>query len=319
MRKNLISILSIISVLVLAVVLFAGYRIIGNNDPLSSRIRIATGDEGGIYNAFGDALAKLLENQMKIAVTVIPSGGSLDNINMLRSGRADIAFVQSDIIKYAYDGTDIFSAEEPFKDFRALAGLYPEVCQIVARSNIKGITDLKGRRVSIGAEGSGTELNALQILESYGMDYTDINVDHLGFNASVNAFKEGKIDAFFCTAGIPTPAISQLAASGEAILLNIGEAHARSIVSQYPYYFRQIISKGIYPGFEEIETVAVKAVLVTSVKLKDQTVSEMMSLIFDNADKISKEIQGINLNRKAATGGLAIPLHRGAEEFYLGK
>ena len=316
MRKNLIKILC---ALAFAVILFAVYIIPGSMDPLPTRLRIATGGDGGIYYVFGDVLANLFEKHMKTSVTVIPSGGSLDNINMLRNGRTDLAFVQSDIMNYAYNGTNQFSTEGPFKDFYAMASLYPETRQIVVRSNISGISGLRGRRVSIGAEGSGTELNALQILNSYGIGYTDIYADHLGFSSSVNAFNEGKFDAFFCTAGVPTPAISQLAANGEARLLSIGDAHARSIISQYPYYSRQIIPKDIYGMEEDTETIAVKAVLAASRRLDEKTVLKIISIMFENASEISDKVPGVSLNRKSAMDGLSIPLHRGAEEFLLGK
>jgi TRAP transporter TAXI family solute receptor len=229
-----------------------------------------------------------------------------------------MAFVQNDIMSYAYYGTNLFSAEGELKDLYAVASLYPETCQIVARRNITGIAGLKGRRVSIGAEGSGTELNALQILESYGMKYTDINADHLGFSASVNAFRDGKIDAFFCTAGVPTPAVSQLTGGGEAHLLSIGDALARSIISQYPYYSRQIISAGTYPGIdEEAKTVAVKAALAVSRKLSEGTVEEIMKIMFENAPEISGKVPGATLSRESAADGLPIPLHPGAEKFFM--
>ena len=314
MRKDFAA----ISVFMVVAILLAGYfmRMDNENFIMSSRIRIATGGESGIYYALGDALASLLEKELKMMVTVIPSGGSIDNINLLRNDRADIAFVQNDIMSYAYNGTNLFSSEGAFRDFYAVASLYPEPCQIVARRDITGITDLKGKRVSIGAEGSGTELNALQILDAYGIGYADINVDHLGFSASVNAFREGKIDAFFCTAGVPTPAVSELVETGEALILSIGDAHASLIISQYPYYSRQAIPKGTYPGIEEeVEAVAVKAALVASSKLSDNTVFSIMRIIFENSAEMVKDLPGINLSRSTATEGLSIPLHPGAERF----
>ena len=319
MRKDFAA----LSVLIIAAVLFAGYYMPsgdtagGLNTPL---IRIATGGESGIYYAFGDALANLLEKHLKMTVTTIPSGGSMDNIRMLRSGRADIAFVQNDIMTYAYNGTNLYSSEGPFQDFYAIASLYPETCQIITRRNITGIMGLKGRRVSIGAEGSGTELNALQILNSYGINYADVNVDHLSFSASVRAFREGKIDAFFCTAGVPTPAISELANDEEIRILSIGDAHARLIISEYPYYRRQTISKGVYAGIgEDVETVAVKAALAASRNLSEEMVLEIMKIMFENASEISKEAPGVSLIRGPAVEGLPIPLHPGAEKFFFGK
>ncbi|MCL2146868.1 MAG: TAXI family TRAP transporter solute-binding subunit [Synergistaceae bacterium] len=315
MRKDFAA----ISVLIIVAILFAGYFMKVDNTGFSAsgKIRIATGGESGIYYAFGDSLASLLENQLKMTVTVIPSGGSVDNINLLRNSRTDIAFVQNDIMTYAYNGTNLFSTEGQFQEFGAIASLYPESCQVVARRNIiNDIIDLKGKRVSIGAEGSGTELNALQILDSYGINYADVNVDHLGFSASVNAFREGKIDAFFCTAGVPTPAVSELTEAGEAYILSVGEAHASLIISQYPFYSRQIIPKGVYPGIDEdVETVAVKATLVASSKLSENTILEIMKIIFDNSEEIVKDVPGISLSRSSATEGLSVPLHPGAEKF----
>ena len=317
MRKNLVGILGILA---LAAILFVGYHTTYNTSGAPSAIKIATGGEAGVYYAYGNALANLLEKNMRITVTAIPSGGSADNINMLRNDRAEMAFVQNDIMTYAYNGTNIFSTEEPFRDLCAVASLYHETCQVVARRDVEGIADLRSRRVSIGAEGSGTELNALQILESYNIRYTDINVEHLGFSESVSAFRDGRIDAFFVTAGVPTPAVSQLALSGEARILSIGDARARLIISQYPYYSRQIIPAGIYPGIDgEAETVAVKATLAASGGLNEQTVSEIMKIMFENASEIKGISGAAGLSREFAMQGLSIPLHPGAEKFFLGR
>jgi TRAP transporter TAXI family solute receptor len=314
MRKSLV----VFSVLIVALII--GYQLYaGNGRP--AKIRIATGGLSGVYYAYGDALADILEKRMNIPVTSVQSGGSVDNIHMLRNGRAEIAFVQNDIMTYAYEGTNIFSAEGAFKDFSAAAGLYPEICQIVARRDIAGIPELKGRRVSIGAEGSGTELNALQILGAYGLSYMDIDVDHLSFGASIAAFREGKIDAFFCTAGVPTPAISELAAGGEVRLLSVGDAHARSLISQYPFYSRQIIPSGVYPGIEEdASTVSVKATLVVSDRLGAQVVAELLKILFESRAEIAeKSAEAASLDAGLAVDGIPIPLHPGAEDYFFGK
>jgi TRAP transporter TAXI family solute receptor len=191
----------------------------------------------------------------------------------------------------------------------------------VARSDIKDIHDLKGRRVSIGDEGSGTELNAIQILSAYGMSETDIDADHLSFGASVTALKEGKIDAFFCTAGVPTPAVSELAASGEVALLGIGDAHASLIIDRYPYYSRHTILAGAYPGLsEDVATVAVRAALVVSDRMSADDVFAITKLLFENKDDIAAICkEGNDLDQKSAVNGIPIPLHAGAEKFYFGK
>jgi TRAP transporter TAXI family solute receptor len=314
--KKLIALFCAIAV---AVALLAARQSAERRDDRTRGLRIATGGESGVYHAYGDALASALRRRLKVSVTVIPSGGSVDNINLLRNDRADIAFVQNDIMTYAYDGTNIFSTAEPFKGFSAIAGLYPETCQIIARRDIDGISDLRGRRVSVGHEGSGTELNAKQILDAYGMSYADIDVDHLSFGASVAAFRDGRVDAFFCTAGVPTPAIVELAASGEARILSVGDAHARSLISQYPYYSQQTIPKGAYPGIgEEAETVAVKAALVANNKLDGKVVAEIIKIIFEDGETAGVSPGG-RPSRKSAADGLPIPMHTDAQRLLLGK
>ncbi|MDR1978363.1 MAG: TAXI family TRAP transporter solute-binding subunit [Synergistaceae bacterium] len=312
MRKNV----GIQVFLAVAVLLFAGYRFFGSAGLAPAKLRIATGGDSGVYYAYGNAFAEILEKRMNIPVAAIQSGGSVDNIRLLRNGRAEIAFAQNDIMTYAYNGTDLFSTEGAFKDFSAVAGLYPEICQIVARREIGGISDLRGKRVSVGDEGSGTELNAIQILGAYGISYTDISVDHLSFGASVAAFRDGKIDAFFCTAGVPTPAISELGA--DARILSVGDAHAQSLISQYPFYSRQVIPSDAYPAIgEEVATVAVKATLIASDKLGEAVVSEIIKILFDSRDEIGKVLpRNDELTRGAAVEGIPIPLHPGAEKYF---
>ena len=284
-------------------------------------LRIAAGGPSGVYFKYGEALAGVIGSKTDSDVTVLSSGGSVENIRLLRESRAELAFVQNDIMTYAYDGTDIFSTDGAFKDFSAVAGLYPEACQIVARSDIKDIHDLKGRRVSIGDEGSGTELNAIQILDAYGMSETDIDADHLSFGASVTALRDGRIDAFFCTAGVPTPAVSELAASEGIRILGIGDAHARSIIGRYPYYSRHTIPAGAYPGqSENIETVALRATLVASGRMSADDVFAITKLLFENKNDLAAICEEAKeLDRESAVNGVPVPLHAGAEKFYFEK
>ncbi|GHV29613.1 C4-dicarboxylate ABC transporter substrate-binding protein [Synergistales bacterium] len=305
---------------IIAIFLFlTGISVWRRGDALPSRIRIATGGTAGVYHSYGAALAGVIKDNMGVPADALTSGGAIENIRLLRDGKAELAFVQNDIMTYAYDGTNIFSTEEAFKGFYAIAGLYPEVCQIVARKDISGIQDLKGKSVSLGDRGGGTELNALQILASYGLSEADVEADYLGFSASVEAFREGRLDAFFCTAGVPTPAITDLAKSGEIHLLSVGEAHARALISEYPFYTRQAVGAGVYPGMDEgAETVAVQATLAVSGKLGEDAVFEITRVLFENKDKIAEACEeGGSLNRETATNGILIPLHPGAEKYLL--
>jgi TRAP transporter TAXI family solute receptor len=317
MKKRIVS-----AAFVLALIcLFAASNSLEDASVEPERVRIAAGNPSGVYFKYGEALAGVIEDKTDTDVTVISSGGSSENIRLLRENRAELAFVQNDIMTYAYNGTDIFSAKGPFKDFSAIAGLYPEASQIVARSGVKDIDDLKGRSVSIGDEGSGTELNAIQILSAYGMSETDIRAERLGFGESAAALREGKIDAFFCTAGVPTPAISELAASEEIVLLNVGEARARFLIEQFPYYSRHIIGGGAYPGINgDTEGVAVQATLVASNAMSADDAFAIVKLLFDGKQEIARACEEANaLDREAALNGIPIPLHAGAEKFYFGE
>jgi len=286
---------------------------------MPERLKIATGGTSGVYYAYGTVLGDILSASLGIPVAVAATGGSVENIILVQDGKADLAFVQNDIMTYAYNGTHLFSTDGPRKDFAALAGLYPEVCQIVARRDIASVADLKGRRVSLGDRGGGTELNALQILESYGVAEADIKAERLNFGASVVALEAGQIDAFFATAGVPTPAISGLAASGQARLLPIGEAHARQLSGAYPFYTWQTVPSGAYPGMnEEVPTIAVQATLVASEKLSAGAVKKITAALFEHRAEI-EAATGKALDPQMAMFGIPIPLHPGAEQYYRGK
>lgn len=317
MKKN--TFVAGVSILVFVALLAFSAR--QNRREMPLRLRIATGGESGVYYSYGEAIAEVLEKKFNVPVTAQSSGGSVENLRLARQGRVELAFVQNDIMTYAYNGTDLFSTEGPFREFSAVAGLYPEFCQIVAGRNIEKIQDLAGKKISIGDEGSGTEQNALQILNAYGLSYTDILPEHLSFAGSVAAFKEGKIDAFFCTAGVPTPAITDLAASGKAHLLSVGEAHARALISRYPYYSWQTIEAGVYPGIEEqAETVALQATLIASDKLDGQTVFEILETLFGERAALSRLCEKAELlDPETAVNGIPIPLHPGAEKYFFKK
>ena len=166
---------------------------------------MGTGGTTGTYYAYGGVLANILNGKMSSAqINVQSTGASKANIFLIDDKEADLAIVQNDVMDYAFNGSDLFAEDGAVTSFSSVAGLYAEVCQIVASGDIKSIADLKGKRVSVGDAGSGVEFNARQILEAYDISFDDIEVNNLGFGDSADAIKDGKIDAFFCTAGAPT-------------------------------------------------------------------------------------------------------------------
>ncbi|MBQ5800268.1 MAG: TAXI family TRAP transporter solute-binding subunit, partial [Clostridia bacterium] len=171
-----------------------------------------TGGAQGTYYGFTNVVANTLTTAIENAkFTAVTSGGSKANIEAIDDGDAQFAIVQNDVMINAYNGKSNFEGNT-ITSFSVIGAVYPEVCQIIASkdSGIKSVYDLKGKRVSIGAQGSGVVTNATQILEKHGITLDDITVQNLDSGASASAMKEGKLDAFFFTGGVPTPAIQEL-------------------------------------------------------------------------------------------------------------
>ena len=171
-------------------------------------LNIATGGTAGTYYPLGGALAEILNQNIKgMNASAQSTGASVANVNMLKDGSVDIAFIQNDIAYYAANGKEMFK-DNKVDSLRGLAALYPETIQFVTTQDkgIKTIADLKGKKVAVGASGSGAEANARQILEAYGITYNDIDVQYLSFGEAVDALKDGNVDAGVVVAGFPTAA-----------------------------------------------------------------------------------------------------------------
>lgn len=283
-------------------------------------ITIATGGTAGTYFPLGGALADIWnKNIPKMNATAQATGASIANINLLKGGNVDVIFTQNDVASYSYNGTELLK-DQAYKDLRGMACLYNETIQLVAleSSGIKTITDLKGKKVSVGAAGSGTEANARQILESAGLTYNDIKVQYLSFAESASNMKDGNIDAAFNTAGIPTAAIQDLAVSKKMVLVPIDGQIATKLMAKYPFYALQIAPAGTYQGQNQnVTTVAVKSMLAVSSKLSADLVYKMLETMYANTDRlIAAHSQGKNIKIESALEGMSIPLHPGAEKYF---
>ena len=213
-------------------------------------LNIATGGTAGTYYPLGGALAELLNSNIKgMNASAQSTGASVANVNMLKDGSVDIAFIQNDISYYATTGTEMFK-DNKMAGLRGIAALYPETVQFVttADKGIKSIADLKGKKVAVGAAGSGAEANARQILAAYGLTYDDIDEQFLSFGEAADALKDGNVDAGVVVAGFPTAAIQDLAANKSAKIIHIEGDKVDSLIEKYPYYTKVVIPKGTYPG-----------------------------------------------------------------------
>ena len=283
------------------------------------RLTFGTGGTAGTYYSYGGVLAQYITNNTNVKVTAVSTGGSKANLQSVQDGDFQLGFVQSDVMAYAWDGVRAFEQDGATHDFRTLGGLYAETVQLFTMDpDIKTVEDLKGKSVSIGAANSGVYFNALDVLNAGGITLDDIHPQYLSFEDSKESLKDGKIDAAFIVAGAPTTAITELATTNGVYMINIDGAIRDSILSDCPYYTSYQIPAGTYPGQDEpVETITVKATIVVSESLDEDTVYDMTAAIFDHADEISAEnAKGAELSLENATSGMTIPFHKGAARYY---
>ncbi len=208
-------------------------------------LTFGTGGDSGTYYAFGGVLASYVSGQKDFTVTAVTSGGSKANIEDLTAGDVQIAFAQSDVMSYAYNGERLFDAK--VEGFSVVAALYMEQVQIVTtNSKIASVADLKGKTVSIGAVGSGVYFNAIDVLTAYGMTESDIKPVYQSFGDSADSLKDGKIDAAFIVAGAPTNAVTDLATAKNVYLISIDKEHSDKLLASSPFYSTYTIPAGTY-------------------------------------------------------------------------
>ena len=211
----------------------------------AAALNFGTGGDTGTYYGFGSVLANYVSTNSDCKVTALTSGGSQANVEDLTNGNVQIAFVQSDVMNYAYNGQRLF--ESPVTGFSVVAQLYQEQVQIVTTNpDIKTVADLAGKKVSIGAAGSGVYFNAIDVLNAYDLKESDISAVYQSFGDSAESLKDGKIDAAFIVAGAPTTAITDLATAGSVYLVSLDDSHVQSLLSASPYYTAATIKAGTY-------------------------------------------------------------------------
>jgi TRAP transporter TAXI family solute receptor len=284
-------------------------------------IKIYTGGTGGTYYPLGSKLAELITKYSngKIKAVAVTSGASVANAKALAKGDAQCIFIQNDIAYYAYKGLHMFKGN-PVINIRGVATLYPEVIQIVVRadSGIKSIYDLAGKKVVIGAQGSGTAVNAKQILEAAGL-WDKVTPIYADFRQGAQMLKLGQADAVFLTAGVPTAAITELSATTPVTLVQIPDEILEKLHNEgYKFYVKVVVPKGTYKGMTtDVQTLAVKAMIACDAKLPDDVVYTITKILFEHLDELRQaheRAKDISLSK--ALDGMSIPLHPGAEKYY---
>lgn len=325
MNKKLFTVLAIVLVMMIA---FAGCSKSEPKETGSSEgtvtpqeIIIATGGTGGSYYPYGGAMAQIFSAKIEgVSASASSTGASAENARLLNSKEADLAIIQNDVLDYAYNGTEFMAEGGKLENLATIATLYPEVVQLVvsADSGINSIEDIKGKHISVGAAGSGTEANARQILEAYGITYDDFQVDYLSFAEISTGVQNKTLDGGFITAGVPNSSILELAAMTDVKLITIDADKIQALIDKYGFYASYTIPAGTYENIEgECTTVTVLATLACSKDLDETLVYNITKALYENKDELALAYEKASLlDTATATQGASVPLHPGAQKYF---
>jgi TRAP transporter TAXI family solute receptor len=288
-------------------------------------ITIGTGGITGVYYPTGGAIAKIVNKKRDvygIRCTVESTGGSVFNVNAIMSGDLQFGIVQSDRQFQAINGLAEWEDKGKQDDLRAVFSIHPESVTLVAAvdAGIKDIRDLKGKRANIGNPGSGQRQNAIDALETVGLDYkTDLQAEGIKASESAGLLQDGRIDAFFYTVGHPSGSIKE-ATSGMRKVRFASITGIDTLLEKYPYYAKSFIPIDLYPGAENeknVDSFGVKATFVTSAKVSDNVVYAITKEVFENFEEFKTLHPAYeNLTKENMLEGLSAPIHFGAMKYY---
>ncbi|SFP77701.1 TAXI family TRAP transporter solute-binding subunit [Tranquillimonas alkanivorans] len=300
-----------------ALVAFAAFATSASAQDLS----IATGGTGGTYYPYGGGLAELIGRHVDGAsATAEVTGASVENMALIAREESDLAIALADTVYAAYNGTIDPFTNRPVEEARALASIYPNAVQIVtlADSGIDSLDDLAGKRVSVGAPGSGTEVNAEALLTSNGITYDDIDEQRLNFNETADALRDGDIDAGFWSVGPPTSSIMNLAATRDIRIIPLTEEEIANAVEAEPVFAPYTLREGIYEGVgEPVPTISIPNVLVVNSAMDEELAYQITKNMFENVDELIAVHPAANdTTVDFALSSTPIPFHPGAVRYY---
>ncbi|OFS84409.1 C4-dicarboxylate ABC transporter [Oligella sp. HMSC05A10] len=283
-------------------------------------VTVLTGGQSGVYYPVGVALAQhYAENIPNVRATAQVTKASAENMNLLQAGRGEIGFSLADTVEDAWNGREEAGFKAKLDKLRGVSRLYNNYVHIIvnAESGIDSLDDLKGKRISVGAARSGTELNARAIFKAAGLEYGDFSkVEYLSFGESVELMKNRQIDATLQSAGLGVASIRDLASAVKIKVIPISKEVLAKIDSQA--YVADVIPANTYDGqSEDVPTAAIPNYLVTHSGVSDDLAYEMTKVLYEKLDNLKNAHNAINaMDIKQAVTGMPVPLHPGAEKFY---
>ena len=283
----------------------------------SKIVTIATGGASGPYNIIGTTLADIYKNEYDVNSRTQTTGSSVENLNLINQGKVEMAFVMSDALSQAINGEVSF--KEKIESVSTIATLYPNVVQIITKadSGIKTVEDLKGKRVAVGDQNSGVEVNARTILNGHGITYDDIKVDYLGYAEAADGLSAGTIDAAFLTSGIPNASVMELSETLDITLVSVDPKKVAEIAKDHPYFVSYEIKPDVYGNKESIFTAAVPNALVVRKDLSEDDVYKLTKTFFESLDELVNSHQAAaDISLENGDVGIIGELHPGAKKYY---
>jgi hypothetical protein len=282
----------------------------------AQELSIASGGTGGVYYPYGGGLAEVIGNHVEgYSASVEVTGASVENMALIQRGDSDIALALADTVYQAFTGTGAFDGRE-IPEARALASIYPNAVQLVtlADSGITSLEDLRGKRVSVGAPGSGTELSAQVILAANGITYDDFDAQRLNFNETADAIRDGDIVAGFWSVGPPTSSIMNLAATREISVIGLSDDEIAKAREAEPTFAPFTLRTGLYDGMAEaVQTISTPNVLVVHADMDEELAYNITKAMYENvAELIAIHPAANDTTIEFSVASTPIPFHPGA-------
>ena len=283
-------------------------------------ITVATGPTSGLYYPIGGAFSSVFQNKLGYKSSAQATGASAENVTLIRENRAEMAIAMSDVVAQAYQGFGAYEGKEPATELRALLGLYPNYVQLVTtdKTGIKNFTDLKGKRVGIGAPNSGVEVNARMMYEAHGMSYADSKVDYLNYGEAIAQLKNNMVDAVFVTSGIPNATIMELGTTSKIVLVPIEGEGLATLKENYPFFVEATIPADVYDTDTDIQTATVRNIMIVNESLPVDVAYDLTKGIFENIGDIqaAHATAQKHITLENSHIGVDIPFHEGAIKYY---
>ena len=290
-------------------------------------ITVLTGPSSGIYFPIGGAFSTFI-GSLGYKTSATATGATAENINALQTGQGEMAIAMADSVIQAVESFGAYEGKPPAANLRALMGLWPNFCQIVTTSDsgIKTFTDMKGKRVGVGAPNSGVELNARMMFEAHGMTYNDCKVDYLNYGEAIDQIKNGLCDVAFVTSGLGNATIMELGTSKKIVFVPVEGEPLQNLLKKYPFYIEATIPAATYGTSGSTSTAAVMNIMLIDYKLPDNVVYDLLENIYSPAGleaiQASHSTAKANISLDTALRGIvgtSVPFHDGALQFYKDK